>query len=346
MDPFTLKNMLKITSNIDEIDKLAWTSFIEQHEFGNFFQSPEYYLALNDDPDHIPIVLIAENEKEIVGVLVMVIQKQKLGWLSYLSSKLFIHGGPIVKNNDPKIAGALIDTVIKTYRKAALYSEIKNLFDLSHFNSTLFSRQFKFFDHLNIEIDLTKSMDQLWSEVDSKKRNKIRKAEKSNATFQLLEELNNIDQTIGILMEVHTRVKIPLPRKEYFESIQRNTGHHLFKVFVTRLNEKIIAVIYAFCFGGRIFIWYSGAYQTYFPLRPNDYLHWKVMVWAKENGYRVFDFGGAGKPGQDYGVRDFKKKFGGELVNYGRYVHINQPLLYALARLGFRSLKLLRNAFS
>ena len=37
---------------------------------------------------------------------------------------------------------------------------------------------------------------------------------------------------------------------------------------------------------------------------------------------------GAGKPGDNYGVRDFKAQFGGELVEHGRFLRINKPLVY------------------
>ena len=41
--------------------------------------------------------------------------------------------------------------------------------------------------------------------------------------------------------------------------------------------------------------------------------------------YTIFDFGGAGKPNEEYGVRDFKKKYGGKLVNFGRYEKVHSP---------------------
>ena len=37
---------------------------------------------------------------------------------------------------------------------------------------------------------------------------------------------------------------------------------------------------------------------------------------------------GAGKPDEDYGVRDFKAKFGGELLEHGRYLKIHHSFLY------------------
>jgi serine/alanine adding enzyme len=50
----------------------------------------------------------------------------------------------------------------------------------------------------------------------------------------------------------------------------------------------------------------------------------------------VMDFGGAGRPNEPYGVRDFKAKYGGRLVDFGRDVHVSAPVRLALSRAGYR----------
>ena len=47
---------------------------------------------------------------------------------------------------------------------------------------------------------------------------------------------------------------------------------------------------------------------------------------CKNAGKTIFDFGGAGKPVVHYGVRDYKMKFGGKLVNYGRLTLVHNPI--------------------
>ena len=37
---------------------------------------------------------------------------------------------------------------------------------------------------------------------------------------------------------------------------------------------------------------------------------WHTLDWGAEDGYSLNNFGGAGKPDEEYGVRDFKAKFG------------------------------------
>ncbi len=64
------------------------------------------------------------------------------------------------------------------------------------------------------------------------------------------------------------------------------------------------------------------------------------MEWGSENKFNIFDFGGAGKPGEEYGVRNFKKRFGGKSVNFGRYELIHCKIKTMIAENGF---KLYRN---
>jgi lipid II:glycine glycyltransferase (peptidoglycan interpeptide bridge formation enzyme) len=64
-------------------------------------------------------------------------------------------------------------------------------------------------------------------------------------------------------------------------------------------------------------------------------LIWHILEWGAGHGYRLYDFGGAGKPGEAYGVRDFKAKFGGELVCYGRNVCEHAPQLLKFSKLGY-----------
>jgi len=61
--------------------------------------------------------------------------------------------------------------------------------------------------------------------------------------------------------------------------------------------------------------------------------------YAVQNGYQHFDMMGAGKPNDGYGVRDFKAKFGGQLVEYGRFLYVLNPLLYNIGKLGVKLLK-------
>ena len=81
----------------------------------------------------------------------------------------------------------------------------------------------------------------------------------------------------------------------------------------------------------------DGMYKHIYPSTMATYY---AIKFASEKGLKYFDMMGAGAPGDGgYGVREFKMKFGGELVEYGRYKHICNPLLYKIGTLGVKLLK-------
>ena len=59
-----------------------------------------------------------------------------------------------------------------------------------------------------------------------------------------------------------------------------------------------------------------------------------LVMSSMKNQLNYFDFLGAGKPNEDYGVRDFKAKFGGDLVENGRFEKIHKPMQFTIAKIG------------
>jgi lipid II:glycine glycyltransferase (peptidoglycan interpeptide bridge formation enzyme) len=86
-----------------------------------------------------------------------------------------------------------------------------------------------------------------------------------------------------------------------------------------------------------IYGWYGGTDRAYSAYQPNELLQWHVLQWGAENGYRLYDFGGAGKPDEDYGVREYKAKFRGELVSFGRNTLVHAPALLHLSQWGYKA---------
>ena len=51
---------------------------------------------------------------------------------------------------------------------------------------------------------------------------------------------------------------------------------------------------------------------------------------------------GAGSPDSEYGVRDFKSKFGGELVEYGRFKIVFNKFLFFVGKQALQIMTLFR----
>lgn len=157
-------------------------------------------------------------------------------------------------------------------------------------------------------------------------------AEKEGCTVVLNKNPEALTECYAILTEVYQRAKLPLPNYSHFDAIWQHTTDQIgLRLFTAMWEGQIIGCVLCLACGDTLYDYYAGAYSRYYSKYPNDLLPWAVIMWGKENGFSWFDFGGAGKPGVPYGVRDYKKKFGGSFVNHGRYEKNHYPALLAVA---------------
>jgi len=172
---------ISILSSYNDIDKLAWSDFVLNHSEGNIFQTPELFDLYQITPNYEPFVFIALlNNAVIVGVLLAIVHKEFRGLLGNLTSRSIVIGGPLVADNNAEVALALLTAYNSTIKSKAIYSQIRNVFDVSHLKSVFQQLNYVYEDHLDIHVDLTKSEEELWKDVHTKRRNEVRKSEKEN----------------------------------------------------------------------------------------------------------------------------------------------------------------------
>jgi len=107
------------------------------------------------------------------------------------------------------------------------------------------------------------------------------------------------------------------------------------KFLAVQVGQAYAAVSAELLYKGVIYGWYGGVDRAYSGFYPNEVLTWHILQWGAEQGYKVYDFGGAGKPDEEYSVRNFKAKFGGRLVCYGRNTNVHAPALLRLSKWGY-----------
>ena len=91
---------------------------------------------------------------------------------------------------------------------------------------------------------------------------------------------------------------------------------------------------------GTVYEWFEcGRDVEYEKQYPSVMATYAGMAYAAEHGIARCDFMGAGVPGVPYGVRDFKERFGGKMVEHGRFLYIAKPILYRIGALGVKIMK-------
>ena len=113
----------------------------------------------------------------------------------------------------------------------------------------------------------------------------------------------------------------------------------MIKILAAKVNDTIIGALCLLIHKDVLYYWYTGTLREYSAYRCNDLLVWHSLELGQRGGYRIFDFGGGGKPDEEYGVRDFKLKFGGEQVNFGRNVCVHAPQKLKLSQAGYQLMR-------
>lgn len=324
------------------IDRNKWSDFVWTHPKGNIFQTPEIFDVYEKTSLHEPVLLSAsDNEGNILGILLAVIIREYAGELGSLTARSVVIGGPLAQGDDGMILRSILQAYEKLARKKAVYSQYRNLWDTGDVSTIFREVGCSYEPHLNILVDLGKPEETLWREVHSKRRNEIRRASKEGTTVRELTTDAEVAKAYPILHEVYQEARLPLADISLFRQAFRVLGAKGMVRFFGAFNDgELIGVMCVLSYRDVLYDWYAGSFIRSRSKYPNDLLPWEVFKWGKLNGYKTFDFGGAGRLDEEYGVRDYKKKFGGDFVSYGRYMRIHRPFLYRVGRAGFALYKL------
>jgi len=325
-----------IHSDIKKISSEQWRGLLAS-ETCNFFQTPE---AINffELVGIETFTFIVENDEKIVGVLTGIIQKEK-GIKSAFTSRAIIYGGPIfLKNIEEDEVRELLDLLIRKLKNKVIYIEIRNLNDYGTYTKAFKEVGFEYYPHLNFHLDCS-SEEAMRKRMSSSKLRQVKKSLKEGATIIEAQNEQQVASFYEILHELYrTKVKTPLPDINFFIALWKQKTA---KFLLIEYKEEIIGgIVSPILSNNVIYEWFvCGKDGIYKNLYPSILATWAAMEYAVKNNIPRFDFMGAGKPSQDYGVREFKSKFGGELVEHGRFCFVSKPLLYSVGKTAVKILK-------
>jgi lipid II:glycine glycyltransferase (peptidoglycan interpeptide bridge formation enzyme) len=347
---------VKLSSKIKTED---WQDFVNNHPDGNIFQSPGMYDFFSTVKKYEPLVLAAQREDNtICGIMVGIFIHEKAGLFRLFSSRFVVYGGPLVSGTDKEKKNCLdflLKELIKKTKRKALFIQFRNYFSWEKYLDVFKKHGFNFLERLNYIIRIPDAGQGL-PYMSASRRRQVRKGLTSEA--EIIEPCNieQVREFYEMLYRLYRfKVRKPLADWSFFEnfyklSIQhppQSPGHRPHtSIGIIRLIQykgKIIGGILAPVFKNKcIYEWYiCGLDREYKAQYPSVLATWAAITYAMDNKIKCFDFMGVGRPDVPYGVRVFKARFGGELVNYGRLTKINNKLLYNIAELGYNVLAIM-----
>jgi hypothetical protein len=314
--------------------------FINQHPQGNYFQSLPFFQLIEGLDEFSPQLFIASDQQgDILGSLLGYVQVFGRGIKGWMSRRFVIIGGPLVSQSGQESPESITDFLLKKLKEQArgkaIFIEFRNLSDTGFLRSVFEKRKFRYMPHLNFLLK-TDEETAVKQRMSSSRRRQIKISLAAGATIAEPEDEAAVITYYRLLEKLYAeKVKKPLVSQHFFTRFWR-TGAG--KIFLVKYQDEIKGGIVCPIFNHKyIYEWYiCGLDGEIKNVYPSVLATWAPIVYGLENGLVYFDFLGAGKPGEEYGVREFKSRFGGEEVCFGRYEMILNRPLYAIGKLALQ----------
>lgn len=328
---------MKLICNSD-INLAEWKELLANNKFSSPFQTPDFYAIYNSVPGQSADVFALRGEKGLEALCVVTLQKET-GMKGYFSRRGIIYGGPLVADGSTDALKQLLREIDKKLKRKVIYLETRNFFSYNDYKQNFESEGWKYRPYLNYEIDLKdKTTGELLSAMKYNRKREINQSINSEAEFRAANSEAEVKELYSILKNLYeTRVKLPLPSLTYFMQLFNSA---VGKIFIVEHNKKIIGG--SFCYylkGHSIYtMYYCGLRDYDKKIFPTHLAILAAINFGIDENLKSLDLMGAGMKGKEYAVRDFKMQFGGELVEHGRFLRINQPLLYNLGKAALKIL--------
>ena len=347
------KYQAKLVEDINEVEpkfKTRLNLFIGSHPETSIFQSSSILALYRRTAAYRPFLfVITDQYGDICCTVIVLLQEESKRLLKAFTSRAIVWGGPLlagrVEKDQHEICDFLLKSIHKYLGRKAIFCQFRNLFDLNMYRHVFKNNHYTYHEHLNYFVKTT-DHESTRGNISKSKIRQIKKSVNNGARIIEPSSLEKVRNFYLILKNFyHKKVRKPLPDWTFFKEffLQSQEGR-LGKYFLIEYQQEIVGGIMCPITPGKgIYEWYiCGRDGEFKGVYPSVLATWAAIDYALKNNLRFFDFMGAGAPDQDYGVREFKSKFGGELVAHGRYLRINRPWLYALGKFGIRLMGKLR----
>ena len=305
----------------------------------NWFSTDECYNLFKSLPFLEAFEFEVKRDGELKGKIVGYIQKDGGKLKQFFSRRAIINGGPYLAEDitDAEVA-KLLKKCKSGLKGKCIYIETRNFEDYSKYKDVFKSIEFDYEPHYNFKID-TSSIEIVKGHLGKSRKRDIRTSFRDGAEIVEAQNINEVKELYLLLQDLYkTKVKTPLFPFAFFEQL----FHSKFgKILLVKSDGIILGGTVLVCGFDTVYEWFvCGLESNDGGIYPSTLATYGGIQHAAEHGHKCFDMMGAGAPNDGgYGVRDFKAKFGGELVEYGRFKCILNKPLYYLGVLGVKILK-------
>jgi FemAB-related protein (PEP-CTERM system-associated) len=283
-------------------DQKSWDEYVFNHPDATNAHLIGWKEVIEKTYNKKSYYLIAERNKNIVGILPLFHIKSLFFGNQLVSMPYMTYGGILAESNE--VAVMIIEKAL------AICKELKaDSIELRDFRSF----ELEIFDHGKTQINSTKismrlelpdSTENLFNSFKSKLRSQIRRPQKEGMDF-VLGGRELVDEFYEVFKVNMRDLGSPVHSKKLFYNIAQQFRDNT-KIGVVYFNSKPVASGMIVIFRDMIEIPWASSLRIYNRLSPNMLLYWSFLEYATKNRFKYFDFG---RCSSDEGTYKFKKQW-------------------------------------
>ena len=326
------------------MDEATWRRFLSLNSDSNIFHTPEMFQVFNHTRGFVPkIWAVRDQDAEVLAFFMPVQITVKSGMFHALTTRAVDFGSLLWQAGGRGISALqfLLQAYAAETEHAPIFTELRHVASKEEILPVLEKCGFAFEPHLNYLINLGGGPEAVFQKIGPRTRKNIRHGlNRGKVIIEAVHDRQQIAGIVDLLRKTYQNARVPLPDASLFDSaFDILYPRNMIRFSQARIGSYLASVSVELLYKDVVYGWYGGLDRAFGNYAPNELLMWNILEWGANSGYRMYDFGGAGKPDEKYGVRDFKAKFGGDLVAYGRSLYIHKPVVLELSKIGYSVLR-------
>ena len=160
----------------------------------------------------------------------------------------------------------------------------------------------------NVVRSLDLSLDEILSDFEHKVRKNLRRAAASGLNIEIDTTGARLDDFLNIYygtMDRTSSTESFFFSREFFETLNKMKGNYVYLHVLS--EEQVISTEFVLYGSENCYSFLGGTNRDFFHMRPNDFLKYEIIKWAKEMDFKRFILGGG--YGDDDGIFKYKKSF-------------------------------------
>ena len=183
---------------------------------------------------------------------------------------------------------------------------------------------FKLIEKHTHVLNLCRSEDEIWNQMEGKCRTHIRKAIKSGVSIEMANSRSCLDAYYEMLRQLYAKQGMTnVNGSDFYLKLWDLFSPDKLFLILARIDNELIAGAIIVCDHNRWYYLNGASRSDYNHLSPSNLLQWEAIRMARSRGGLQYDFVGS----DIERLAKFKKTFGGDLVTYSCLEHATYPIV-------------------